>query len=50
MLPDNLPEPPVVELCGFKAYEDKDTIWIAQERNEDGNFRTITAIPRKALI
>jgi len=45
-----LPLPPVVRLCGFEAYRSEDTVYIAQEKNEAGNFRTITAIPIKYLV
>jgi hypothetical protein len=46
---ETLPAPPIVKLIGFEAYRDADTIYIAQEKNVDGKFKTITAVPLKFL-
>lgn len=47
---ENLTQPPTIKLCGFLAHETDDLIYIAQEKNGDGNFRGIVAIPKKYLI
>ncbi|MBU1132808.1 hypothetical protein KKG08_00885 [Patescibacteria group bacterium] len=44
-----LPKPPVVKMCGFEAHRDNEVIYIAQERNVDGEYKTITAVPIKFL-
>lgn len=47
---DTLPKPPPVKVCGFEVFKDENTLYLAQEKNEDGNYRTITAIPIKFLV
>lgn len=47
---ETFPKPPVVKLCGFKANEDEDLIYVAQEKNVDGAFRTIVAVPKKYIV
>ncbi len=46
---ENLPKPPVVKMCGLEAYRDDEVVYIAQERNVDGEYKTITAVPIKFL-
>ncbi len=46
---ETMPKPPIVKICGFLAVETEDTMYIAQEKNTDGAFRTITLIPKKYI-
>ena len=46
---DKLPKPPIVKICGFLAGETEDTLYIAQEKNIDGAFRSTTLIPKKYI-
>lgn len=46
----NMPEPPVVNLCGFLVREDEENITLAMEKNVDGMFRTINIIPKRFIL
>lgn len=47
---ESLPKPPLVKITGFIAYTDENTIHIAQEKNEPGEYRTIVAIPKSLIV
>jgi len=41
----DMPKPPVVNLCGFVVKENAENIYLAMERNTDGAYRTVDIIP-----
>lgn len=47
---ENLTQPPTIKLCGFLTCETEELVYIAQEKNVDGNYRGIVTVPKKYLI